>query len=102
MTDKHEHNHDEESYITLVDEEGNEALHQILFTFESDDFGKKYVILFPVSAEDEDEAENVELQAYSYEESNDEMSGALHPIETEEEWDMVEEVLGTFIQDENL
>ena len=102
MSDKHEHNHDEESYITLVDEEGNEALYQILFTFRSDDFGKNYVILFPVSAEDEDDDENVELQAYSYEEAEDELSGALHPIETEEEWDMVEEVLNTYIQDENM
>ena len=49
-----------------------------------------------------DDDENVELQAYSYEEAEDELSGALHPIETEEEWDMVEEVLNTFIQDENM
>lgn len=106
MTDKHEHHHDhdhdhtEDNYITLSDDQGNESLHQILFTFESEDFGKKYVILYPVSFEDEDEDENLELQAFSYEESEDELSGSLHPIESEEEWDMVEEVLNTFF-DEN-
>lgn len=34
MTEEHNHDHD---YITLIDEEGNEELHEILFTFESDD-----------------------------------------------------------------
>ncbi|MBG9982032.1 DUF1292 domain-containing protein [Aerococcaceae bacterium DSM 111020] len=97
---EHNHEHSEDAFITLVDEQGNEALHQVLFTFDSEDFGKSYVILFPVSSEEEDEDENIKLQAFSYEESDDEMSGQLHPIETEEEWDMVEEVLNTFI-DEN-
>lgn len=96
MTEKHEHEHEQE-YITIVDEEGNESLYEILFTFDSDDFGKSYVLLYPAGSHDE---EDVELQAFSYVEQEDGSSGSLEPIETDEEWEMVEEVLNTFLADE--
>ena len=95
-----EHNHDHDhghDHVTIIDEQGNEILHEILFTFDSEDFGKSYVLLYPAgSPEDED----VELQAFSYVENEEGMEGELLPIETEEEWDMVEEVLNTFLADE--
>ena len=97
MVQHHEHNHDHE-YITILDEEGNESLYEILFTFESEDFKKSYVLVYPAGTiEDED----VELQAYSYTESEEGNAGALQPIESDEEWDMVEEVLNTFLADED-
>ena len=40
---------DQDSFLTLVDEEGNEELCQIIFTFESEELGKKYVIFSRVS-----------------------------------------------------
>lgn len=92
----HEHNHEAE-YITLVDEEGNESLYEILFTFDSDEFNKSYVVLYPAGTIDE---EDVELQAYSYVEDTEGESGQLLPIETDAEWDMVEEVLNTFLDEE--
>lgn len=93
----HDHDHDHE-YITILDEEGNESLYEILFTFESEDFNKSYVLVYPAgTVEDED----VELQAFSYTETEEGNAGALQPIETEEEWDMVEEVLNTFLADED-
>lgn len=96
MTEHHEHDHE---HITIVDEDGNESLYEILFTFESEDYGKNYVILYPAgSSEDED----VELQAYSYIEQEDGQSGELQPIESEAEWDMVEEVLNTFLSEEEM
>lgn len=103
MTD-HNHNHDHEEhdetdYITIVDENGNEDLFEILFSFESEDYGKSYVFIFPAGTADDEE---VELQAYSYTENETGKEGDLEPIESEEEWDMVEEVLNTFMQDENL
>lgn len=99
MTDHHEHEHEHESdYITLVDDEGNESLYEILFTFESEDYNKKYVIIYPAGTIDE---EDVELQAYSYTEDEDGTSGDLQPIEDEKEWDMVEEVLNTFLEEED-
>ncbi|MGO4936676.1 DUF1292 domain-containing protein [Fundicoccus sp. Sow4_H7] len=94
----HDHDHDHE-YITILDEEGNESLYEILFTFESEEYKKNYVLVFPAGTiEDED----VELQAYSYIETEDGQSGALQPIETNEEWDMIEEVLNTFLEDDDL
>lgn len=95
----HEHTHHEEDsqYVTLIDEEGNEALYEILFTFDSEDFNKSYVLLYPYGIEEDEE---VELQAYSYQESEEGLSGSLQPIESEEEWEMIDEVLATFLAEE--
>lgn len=92
-------NYDEQEYVTIVDEDGNEELYQILFTFDSEDFGKSYVLLYPAGVTDD---EDVEIQAYSFVENEEGGAGDLLPIETKEEWDMVEEVLNTFMEDENL
>lgn len=94
MDKENQHDHEQEKeYITIYDEEGNETLHEILFSFDSEDFNKSYVLVYPAGTLDE---EDVELQAFSYSESEDGLSGSLDPIETDEEWDMVEEVLNTF------
>ncbi len=42
----------------------------------------------------------MELQAYAYEEQEDGTEGELIAIETDAEWDMVEEVLNTFMAEE--
>ncbi|MBS4762416.1 DUF1292 domain-containing protein [Carnobacteriaceae bacterium zg-ZUI252] len=95
----HDHNHEEEQFVTIIDEDGNEELYQILFTFDSEDFGKSYVLLYPAGTSEDDD---VEIQAYAFKENEEGGAGDLLPIETEEEWDMVEEVLNTFMEDENL
>ena len=99
MTHKHhdQHDHEEVEFITIYDEEGNEQLYEILFTFESQDYERNYVLLYPAGSVDE---EDVELLAFSYEEAADGSTGQLFPIESDEEWDMVEEVLATFIDEE--
>lgn len=86
----------DQEYITLIDDDGNEELYQILLTFESDEFDKSYVLVYPAGASDEE----VELFAFSYEENSEGLEGQLDNIETNEEWDMIEEVLGAFISDE--
>lgn len=93
----HEHTHEHE-HITIIDEEGNETLYEILFTFDSEDFEKSYVLVYPAGVP---EGEEVELEAFSYVETESGGEGSLEPIETEEEWDMIEEVLNTFIEDED-
>ncbi|MGY3777484.1 DUF1292 domain-containing protein [Isobaculum melis] len=97
MSHEHDHDHHDHEHITVVDENGNEELYEILFTFDSDDYGKSYVIVYPAGI---GEGEEVELQAFSYVESEEGMQGALNPIESNQEWDMVEEVLNTFLADE--
>ncbi|GEK87998.1 DUF1292 domain-containing protein [Alkalibacterium putridalgicola] len=92
----HDHNHDHE-HITIIDEEGNEELYEILFTFESEDFDKSYVLVYPAGTSEGDE---VELSAFSYKESEGGLEGTLSSIDSDEEWEMIEEVLNTFISDE--
>lgn len=101
MTINDEHNHDIElnpdEYITLVDAEGNEELYKILLTFESEEFEKSYVLLYPATEEDN---EDVDLFAFRYEDPNSDLEGQLEDVETDEEWDMIEEVLGAFMAEE--
>jgi uncharacterized protein YrzB (UPF0473 family) len=91
-------NHDEK-HITVVDEEGNEQLCEVLFTFDSDEFGKSYVLYYPVGAEEDDE-DDIEIHASAFIPKEDGEDGELMPIETDEEWDMIEEVLNTFLEEE--
>lgn len=96
MTDKHEHKNEDE-FITLVDPEGNEELYEILLTFESDEFEKSYVLVYPAGKADDEE---VDIFAFAYDDSDAGLEGELKEIETDEEWDMIEEVLGAFTEDE--
>ena len=41
-----------ENNITVVDEEGNEQLCEVLFTFDSEEFGKSYVLYYPIGADE--------------------------------------------------
>jgi len=91
--------HGEERQITIVDEEGNEHLCNILFTFESDDYGRSYVIYTPVGEEFDEDGDPV-YHASSFIPAEDGEDGELFPIESDEEWAMVEEVLNTFLSDD--
>jgi uncharacterized protein YrzB (UPF0473 family) len=91
-------NHDEK-HITVVDDDGNEQLCEVLFTFDSDEFGKSYVLYYPVGA-DEDDEEDIEIHASAFSPTEDGQDGELMPIESDEEWDMIEEVLNTFLEEE--
>lgn len=71
----------------VKDDQGNEKEMTILFTFEKGK--KKYVVYSDPSNEEE-------VFASAYNED-----GELFPIESDEEWDMVEEVLGAFEGDED-
>ena len=101
MSHNHDHNHDHE-VITLVDEQGNETLFEILLTIDGrEEFGKNYVLLVPAGAEEDANGE-IEIQAYSFTENEDGTEGDLQPIPeySDAEWDMIEEVFNSFI-DEN-
>lgn len=57
MSHNHDHNHDHE-VITLVDEQGNETLFEILLTIDGrEEFGKNYVLLVPAGAEEDADGE---------------------------------------------
>lgn len=99
MTHNHDHEHE---VITLVDEQGNEALFEILLTIDGrEEFGKNYVLLVPAGSQ-EDESGEVEIQAYSFTENEDGTEGDLQPIpeNSDAEWDMIEEVFNSFLDEE--
>ncbi|MFV0254907.1 MAG: DUF1292 domain-containing protein [Erysipelotrichaceae bacterium] len=76
-------NIDETLYV--IDEKGNEVEMQILFTFESEEYNKSYVLFF-----DPNDTAG-EIHAYSYDEA-----GNLNSIEDQAEWAMIDEVLETY------
>ena len=57
------------------------------------------MLLHP-AAPNEDEDEEVDLFAFSYKDPDEGLEGQLEDIETDEEWDMIEEVLGAFMAEE--
>ena len=75
--------------LYVTDENGQEKKMIILFTFDSPDYGQQYVVF-----QDPDLADG---QVYA---SRYDSEGNLLPIESDEEWDMVEEVINTFVEDE--
>lgn len=87
-----------ENKLIYIDDEGNEVLCEILFTFDSDKFNRSYVLFYPVGSEDEDD--NVEVLAACYTPMEDGSVGELSEIETEEEWKLVEETLHSFSEEE--
>ncbi|KRL95226.1 DUF1292 domain-containing protein [Limosilactobacillus equigenerosi] len=89
---------DEQEVFTLVDEQGNEELYHEMMRFQSDETGKWYICLYPA---DEENAEEVSIQAFAFEPTTDDDDEIeLLPIENDVEWEMVQEVLNTFIDDE--
>ncbi|MDF2698812.1 MAG: YrzB [Haloplasmataceae bacterium] len=85
----------DENFLTVVDENGNEILCEIIFTFDSEDYKKSYVLYTPVETKDDDE--EVEVLCSSFVPSKDGAIGQLMPIESDEEWEMVEEIFNTYL-----
>ncbi|WP_438311090.1 DUF1292 domain-containing protein [Sporosarcina sp. FA9] len=86
--------------MTIVDENGEEHVCEVIFTFESKEYAKSYV-LYHVLGEDEGEDEEVEIHASAFVPSEDNKDGELMPIEDDEEWEMIEEMLNTFLAEED-
>lgn len=87
-----------DNHLTYIDENGEEVLCEILFTYHSDEFNKDYVLFYPVGSEEEDEIE-VLAASYTPDPEGDGI-GKLHDIETDEEWAMIEELLEQFEADQ--
>ncbi|MFD1362970.1 DUF1292 domain-containing protein [Lentibacillus salinarum] len=89
---------DENERIIIPDENGEEHLFEVLFTFDVDQTGHSYLAVVPAEQKEDEE---VEVYAFRYEEeekNDDDLS--LFPIESDEEWEMVEEMLHTIIDEE--
>ena len=88
---------DEQQYFTIVDQHGKEQRCRVVLTFDSDDNDKSYVIFSQV---DENGHETVgDLAALIFELNDDDEMVNFQQIETEAEWEMINEVLSTIIDE---
>lgn len=76
--------------LFVKEENGIEKRMEILFTFDSEDFQKRYVLFF-------DPENEGEIFASAYDDE-----GNLFPVESDEEWQMIEVVLDTFEESEDI
>ncbi len=81
--------------FTIVDKDGKEIECEVLFTFESDETKKNYIVYTDNS---KDEEGNVKVYASIYNPNRE--NTELMPIETDREWKVIETILDT-IQEES-
>ena len=74
--------------FTMIDESGQEREYDVLFTFESEETKKNYIVYTDNTTDDDG---NTKVYASIYN-PNDEKS-ILYPIESEKEWKIVETIL---------
>lgn len=76
--------------FTMIDENGNELVYDVLFTFESEETHKNYIVY---TDNTKDSKGNVEVYASIYDPSNP--HSRLEAIETDKEWKVIETILDT-------
>ncbi|MBR1581665.1 MAG: DUF1292 domain-containing protein [Bacilli bacterium] len=79
-----------ENQIAIYDEDGNKFLMEILFTYENEERGAKYVFVYENNAPDD-----IYLMKYDD-------NGNITPVEDEEEFEEGQEVLAAFEEDPNI
>ena len=79
---------EEKLTFKITGEDGKEIDCEALFTFEGKDTGKNYIVYTDNTL---DEEGNTKVYASIYDPENQDQN--LQPIETDEEWQMVEEIL---------
>ena len=74
----------------MIDENGREIVYDVLFTFESEETNKNYIVYTDQSKDDKG---NIQVYASIYDPENP--NSKLEPIETEKEWKVIETILET-------
>ena len=77
--------------FSMLDENGNEVIYDVLFTFESEETNKNYIVYTDNKVDEV--TGNIEVYASIYD-PNDPKS-KLEAIETEKEWKVIETILET-------
>ncbi len=81
--------------FTLIGDDGQEVECEVLFTFDSEDTGKSYLIYTDNQTDEED---NINIYASYYNPESEDQE--LVAIESDEEWEMIESVLDELLQEE--
>ncbi|MFC7441388.1 DUF1292 domain-containing protein [Laceyella putida] len=87
----------QQEFLMIPTEDGTEERFEILYTFESDETGNKYMFVAPADElENENEEEGgVEVLAFRYTEEGDDITLEMIDEDNEQEWNLVEEMFNT-------
>ena len=86
---------DEIMTFKVMNDDGIEVECEVLFTFESEETGKNYIV-YTDNTLDEDDNTKVFASIYN----PDEEETVLQPIETDEEWAIIEKILDALQNDD--
>ena len=86
-------NDEKKGIFTIVNDEGKEIECEILFTFDSDETKKSYIVYTDNTLDDEG---STKVYASVYDPTG--QNPALMPIETEKEWLVIENILSSVQQ----
>lgn len=81
-------NNQKDIKFTIINDNGEELECDVLFTVDSDETKKSYIVYTDNST---DEEGNIKTYASIYDPTGESLK--LDPIETEQEWDMIEKIL---------
>ena len=76
--------------FSMIDENGNEIVYDVLFTFENEETNKNYIVY---TDNTKDQEGNVQVYASTYDPENP--KSRLEAIQTEKEWKVIETILNT-------
>lgn len=85
---------DKKMTFKIINDQGKEVECEVLFTFESDETKKNYIVYTDNSLDDKG---NIKVYASIY--NPNEKETKLLPIETEKEWKIIETILGELQQE---
>ena len=77
--------------FSMLDENGNEIIYDVLFTFESEETNKNYIVY--TDNKIDEVTGNIEVYASIYD--PEDPKSKLEAIETEKEWKVIETILET-------
>lgn len=90
-------NTEQDNTFTITNDEGVEIKCEILFTYENEETGVNYMAYTDNTT---DEEGNTKVYASIFD--PDEENPTLLPIETEEEWSLIESILETLANDDEI
>lgn len=90
---------EEQDIITLYDENGDEELFEVLFTFHNDDYNKDYIIVFPAGADPDEGSVDMYPFIFNAPKEEDGTEGTFDEIEDDAEFAMVETALNQYLDD---
>ncbi len=81
---------EKKSVFTIVNDEGKEIECEVLFTFDSDETKKSYIVYTDNTV---DEAGSIKVYASIYDPKGE--NTVLEPVESEKEWQVIENILSS-------